>query len=329
MIRIGHTVLAFRETMVPGIPDAKIDGLHGHSDAARTLRAAIARYAASDVPVLLSGDSGTGKEVAARALGRQGRPGRPFVAFNIASAPRSLVESELFGHAKGAFTGAVEARKGRFRESHTGTMFLDEIGDLPPETQSLLLRVLEGGQVWPVGASAPESVDVRVVSATLRDLATLVEHGAFRHDLYIRIAQLVVRLPTLKERFEDVPLLAIHFANGRRFTAKAAAELMAQAWPFNVRELKVIVQQCLLDAPDSAAELELTDAIRDRLAEHRKIAGTQPAHGQALDRKTVEAALMRASGNVTRAAAELGKDRTQIYRVLRGLGLDPRDYRQS
>lgn len=231
-----------------------MEGLLGHSDAARALRLALVRAARSAANVLLLGESGTGKEVAARALATLGRPGRPFLAFIAAAVPPALVDSTLFGHVRGAFTDAREPRPGLFRAADHGTLFLDEVSDLAPEVQARLLRVVEERRVIPVGGAAAVPVDVRLVAATNRDLASEIAAGRFRGDLYARLAGLTVRLAPLRERREDIPLLARTFAvaagwSGRPqvFSALAMTRLIRHPWPFNVRELRALVEQAVLE----------------------------------------------------------------------------------
>jgi transcriptional regulator with GAF, ATPase, and Fis domain len=252
--------------------------------------------------------------------------------------PAALVEAALFGHERGAFTDARQARHGMFRSANGGTLFLDEVGDLSPDTQVKLLRVLEEGRVQPIGATAPIPVDVRVVSATNRDLLAEVAEGRFRSDLYARLSWVVVRIPPLRERVEDVAPLAQALAGGRAFTMPAMRALLAHPWPFNVRELRAVVHQMGLES--GAGCLELGPQVAARLAEHRRLfEGTLPSHPHAgvpeaerpapgsLDREAIEGALARHGGNMTRAAEELGRDRSHLYRMLRRLGIDPEVFR--
>ena len=332
VIRIGDTLILFHETLSPPPPDAvAIPGILGHSDAARSLRSAVARHAPGRLNVLLLGETGTGKELAARAIASLGRPGKPFLAFNAAAIPPGLVEATLFGHVRGAFTDARESRPGLFRAADHGTLFLDEVADLAPETQARLLRVLEERAVLPVGGTQPIPVEVRLLAATNRDLAAEVAAGRFRADLYARLAAVVVRIPPLRERPEDIPVLATAFAmearpGGRGFSAMAMERLLAHPWPFNVRELKAIVEQAVVLSPEGRP-VDLPKDVLGRLDEHARLFGEPAQPGKALDRQTVEEALLRAQGNVARAAAALGKDRGQFYRLLRRLGVDLRRFR--
>jgi DNA-binding NtrC family response regulator len=300
----------------------------------RVLRAAIQRYAPVQVSVVVLGETGTGKELVASALASLGRPSRPFVAFNASTTPGPLVDSTLFGHERGAFTDAKQSRPGLFRAAHGGTLFLDEVGDLPAETQAKLLRVLEEGRVLPVGATASIAVDVRLVSATHKDLLSEVEAGRFRADLYARLAFVVLRLSPLRDRPEDIPVLAQAFASGRRFEPSAMTALLLHPWPFNARELKAVVGQMVLETPASR-RLDLPQGVRDRLAEHRRLFGGEPQPRETagrppagtLDRAAVEQALRQGRGNMTRAAEIAGRDRSHFYRMVRRFGLVPEDFR--
>jgi transcriptional regulator with GAF, ATPase, and Fis domain len=223
-------------------------GMVGASPAMQEVFATIERVAASDVPVLVRGETGTGKELVARALHEHGaRAGKPLLAENCAAVPANLLESELFGHAKGSFTGAVADRKGHFEAASGGTVFLDEIGDMPLEMQAKLLRVLQEGEVRPVGSNEVVEVDVRVVAATHRDLSAMVAERTFREDLYYRLAVVTIELPPLSEREGDVRLLVEHLIGpiseeigrpGARVTEEAMQVLERAPWPGNVRQLE-------------------------------------------------------------------------------------------
>jgi DNA-binding NtrC family response regulator len=231
----------------------KLDALLGRSKAMQAVFERIRAVADADASILLLGESGTGKELAARAIHQESaRQRRPFVAVNCTAIPENLLESELFGHEKGAFTGADRARRGLFAEAHGGTIFLDEVGDLPPAVQGKLLRVLQDKAVRPLGATQEIQLDVRVISATNRDLQALLAEGKFREDLFYRLAVIPIRLPTLRERPEDIPMLAAHFleraaaAQGKRFEGfdeEARAWLLEHRWPGNVRELENVVER--------------------------------------------------------------------------------------
>lgn len=299
--------------------------------------------APSGISVLVLGETGTGKELAARAVhDASGRKGR-FQALNCAAVPTNVVESELFGHRRGAFTGAERDKAGLVARADGGTLFLDEVGELAAEAQAKLLRVLETGELWPLGASSPERVDVRFVAATNRELRRLVEAGSFRADLFARLGGHVVVLPPLRTRKEElIPLVHHLFAkHGRpRVAVKApvAAALIQHDWPFNVRELESAVRRAiaLMDArgapPDAALELgELPESLAEGLAgygEPREEAPVSQAPASAApDAEALSAMLERHGGNVAGVARELGKDRVQIHRWMRRFGLDPNDYR--
>ena len=291
--------------------------------------------AGANVPVLLEGETGTGKEVMARAVHRWSpRAAGPFVAFNCAAIPESLFESELFGHVRGAFTGAIRDRAGLFEEAHGGTLFLDEIGELPLAMQPKLLRILQDGEVRRVGATRSEGVDVRVVSASHRDLPDRVARGLFRQDLLYRLNTVTVRLPPLRERGDDVVALA-HLLLGRvaasqrkvipGFTREAARALAAHPFPGNIRELEnelvravaLTPEHCAIDAPvfsfapravrGEAAEVEGPSSLRHAV--------------EVAERRAIRAALERRRGNVSQAARDLELTRPGLYKVLERLGI--------
>jgi transcriptional regulator with GAF, ATPase, and Fis domain len=291
--------------------------------------------APSAVPVVLSGETGTGKEVLARLLHRSSRRAdRPFVAFNCAALPETLLESELFGHVRGAFTGAMTDRPGLFEEAHGGTVFLDEIGEMPLPTQAKLLRVLQDGEVRRIGSNRPSRVDIRVVSATNRDLGAMVKTGAFRMDLYYRLNSVTIVVPPLRERGEDVTLLA-HWLlgeecgrSGRRipgFTPEALAALKRHGFPGNVRELANEVSRAVALTRDGmpVGREVLSEGLTQGVAgphERGGDTGLREAVGDA-ERQVVEAALARAGGNFTQAARDLGISRQGLYKMLDRLGI--------
>ncbi len=254
-----------------GAPPGRF-GLVGDSPAMRALFAELERVAASDVPVLVLGETGTGKELVARALHAEGRrKGGPFVAVNCAAVAPNLLESELFGHVRGAFTGAVASRPGHFQSAHRGTLFLDEIGELPLPMQPKLLRAVQEGEVRPVGSDRTQKVDVRLVAATNRDLAEGARTGSFREDLFYRLAVLTLRLPPLRERSGDVPLLVaallprIAVELGRpeaELTPAALALLDRYPWPGNVRQLENELRRALALARGPIGPEDLSAAVR-------------------------------------------------------------------
>jgi transcriptional regulator with PAS, ATPase and Fis domain len=308
----------------------------GESPAMQRLKARIAKVAPLDVAVLVQGESGTGKELVARALHREGpRRAGPLVAVNAAALPANLVESELFGYAPGAFTGAERrGRKGRFEQADGGTVFLDEIGDMPLDTQAKLLRVLQDGVVEPVGGDRPVPVDFRLVAATNRDLRAMVEQGRFRLDLYFRISTVSLDVPRLTDRMGDIPLLVRHFLqelaelHGRpppRVSATAQAFLAAQPWPGNVRQLRQALERALIFAEGEElmpADFDLAAGSPGPEAE----AGSPglprlPDAAARLEEDMIRQALIRSGGNKKQAAAELGISRSHLYRKL--AGIDP------
>jgi len=311
----------------------------------------IGRVAGSDVSVLITGESGTGKELVARAIHvASPRAEAPFAAVNMAAIPRDLLESELFGHERGAFTGAVASHVGLFRDASGGTIFLDEIGDTPLELQAKLLRVLQSGEVTPVGGRGVTQVDVRIVAATHRDLDAAVREGSFREDLLYRLRVVPIRIPPLRERREDIPLLAEHFtaryaeelSSGHRFLSDAAVErLSAHDWPGNVRELENAIKRALVLcagdvlAPEDFAFLEERprfDAARADLGSlvtqevAAALAGPEPEeiHRRILERAErplIEAVLTHTEGNQVRAAALLGINRNTLRKKIVDLGI--------
>ncbi len=302
----------------------------------------IARAAPTPVSVLLLGESGTGKELAARALhAASPRRDGPFVAVSGAALSASLLESELFGHERGAFTGADRARPGRFEAAHGGTLFLDEIGDLPPEVQVKLLRVLQERVVERVGSNRPIPVDVRVVAATHRDLPAEVRAGRFREDLYYRLAVVVIELPPLRRRRGDIPLLVEHLlakhaetmgTPARAFSREAMDLLVRYDFPGNVRELENVVQRAMVlargevigrdDLPPALRLASGEEAAREEAGAPGD--GTLPGRVAALERGLIAEALAAEDGNQTRAAARLGiSERTLRYKLAKIRGQAP------
>ncbi|HEU5320263.1 MAG TPA: sigma-54 dependent transcriptional regulator [Methylomirabilota bacterium] len=314
------------------------DPLVGTSAAMDVVRALIARIAPTDARVLITGESGTGKELVASAIHRQSqRAGKPFVTVNSAAIPKDLVESEMFGHERGAFTGATERRQGRFELADRGTLFLDEVGDLGPEAQAKLLRVLETGVVERLGSEKALVVDVRVIAATNKDLARAVQQGQFREDLWFRLNVLPIHIPPLRERPDDVPSLVRHFSErqtarlGRpvQLDSGAVQLLRAHHWPGNVRELANVVERLAIlaqgdtIAADDVARVLPQDGTRRAAADGE---WTDVALSGALDdyeRALIARALSAARGNVAEAARRLATDRANLYRRMRRLGIEP------
>ena len=243
--------------------------LIGRSPSMQEIYRTIARLTTADLTVMINGESGTGKELVARALHDYGkRRGGPFVAINMAAIPRELIESELFGHERGAFTGATNRTQGRFEQANGGTLFLDEIGDMPPEAQTRLLRVLQEGEFTSVGGRQPIKANVRIIAATHRDLRNAIRQGQFREDLFYRLNVVPIRLPPLRERAEDIPLLARHFLDRARddgLPAKtldqaAVDRLKQHAWPGNVRELENLMRRLAALCPDETIGAEVIEA---------------------------------------------------------------------
>jgi len=314
---------------------ARFENIVGNAPRMLEIFQLVETVAATEATVLLLGESGTGKELVARAVHeRSPRSRRPFLAVNCSALTETLLESELFGHAKGAFTGAVASRRGVFEEAHGGTLFLDEIGDVPPTTQVRLLRALQEGEVKPVGANEIRRVDVRVVAATNVDLARAVADGRFREDLFYRLNVVSVELPPLRDRRDDIPLLAMHFLSrlaGRRgiqtpsLSPEALERLCEHSWPGNVRELENAVERALVVSRGGPVGVEhlppslsrgsdagarrspdldrpFTDARREVLAR--------------FERDYLVDVLRRAKGNVAEAARLAGVDRSNLRRLL-------------
>ena len=311
----------------------------------RRVMTQIERVAASESRVCIYGETGTGKELVARTLHEKShRAGGPFVTLNCAAVPAELIESELFGHEKGSFTGAAQRHTGKFEQAHRGTLFLDEIGDMPTAMQAKLLRVLEGGEVERIGADKPTTVDVRVVVATHRNLEQLVDAGTFRRDLYHRVVVFPVELPPLRQRCEDLPALVDHFArqvsaqNGWKpatFAPAAIDALKEYPWPGNIRELRNVVERLLLLADGEidreAVALALPAALQRSEEPTNRPPGSDGATActgplaqrvQDFERATVLAELERNHHNVSQTARALGLERSHLYKKCQQLGID-------
>jgi two-component system nitrogen regulation response regulator NtrX len=305
----------------------------------------IERVAASESRVCIYGETGTGKELVARTLHeKSNRSAGPFVTLNCAAVPAELIESELFGHEKGSFTGAAQRHTGKFEQAHRGTLFLDEIGDMPTAMQAKLLRVLEEGEVERIGSAKPIAVDVRVVVATHRNLEELVESGGFRRDLYHRVVVFPVQLPPLRQRREDLPALVEHFVlqvsaqNGWKpavFNTAAIEALQEYAWPGNIRELRNVVERLLLlagtevNAEDVRLALPVSQSVANAasvaLAAGSAATGPLAERVQAFERATVLAELERHGRQVTQTAKALGLERSHLYKKCQQLGINLQD----
>jgi DNA-binding NtrC family response regulator len=301
--------------------DGGVPGLVGASRAMREVLALIARVAPSPLPVLVSGESGTGKELVARAVHRASGPG-PFVAVNCAALPNDLLESELFGHERGAFSGAVKDKPGLFEAADGGVLFLDEIGDLPLALQPKLLRALESGEVRRVGSTSTRTVKTRVIAATNKDLDAQVREGLFREDLFWRLNVLSIHVPPLRERPADIPLLVEHFAAGVAVTAEAMARLLAHSWPGNVRELRNTLERAVtLRGGDAIGLQDLPAALASAPREGLLTLGAeQRLPLRDVERSYILMVLEGAGGNKSRAAEILGLDRKTLYRKLEEFG---------
>ena len=314
----------------------RFEGVLGDGPKARRLHQLVAKVAAGDGAVLITGESGTGKELVARAIHmNSARAAGPFVAVNCAALASGLVESELFGHERGAFTGAVGRRQGRFELAHGGTLLLDEVGDLPPDVQVKLLRVLQERSIERVGSSAPLPVDVRLAAATHCDLAALVKDGRFRQDLYFRLVVLPIHLPPLRQRLEDLESLAAHLLKRLRpglatprLSPEAVKRLKAHAWPGNIRELENVLQRALMAVgPDGCIKPQHLPAELDAKAPRGK--GDFNQQVESLERRLLERALREAQGSQSAAAAALGLSRPLLIYKLKKFGLVPADFKPA
>lgn len=345
IVRLGDTLLAFGPTST-GVRNAD-DPLVGDGALISRVRLDVQRVAASNLPVLLLGETGTGKDVVAQRLhALSGRKG-PFVPVNCGAIPVSLMESALFGHKKGAFTGAGSDAVGYFEAAAGGTLFLDEVGEIELAQQPALLRVLEDGTFSPVGATARRTCDVRVVAATNRDLQAQVAAESFRADLYARLAGFVIPLPPLRARRDDIPDLARHFLRlfqperSLSWTAGFLEGLLLHPWPLNVRELRVVMERLSLLANETTpftsrdlrhvldADQEATARTAEPSALPNSASGPQSQilTSERPTQADLEAQLIRAQGNVTRLAEHYGKNPKQIYRWMQRYGLTPEKFR--
>ena len=312
-----------------------------HSDVMRRVMAQVDRVAASESRVCILGETGTGKELVARAVhDKSARRAKPFVTVNCAAVPSELIESELFGHEKGAFTGAAARHLGKFEQAHGGTLFLDEIGDMPSAMQAKLLRLLQEGELERIGGEKPVVVNTRVLVATHRDLEALVRKGTFREDLYHRVFVFPIQMPALRERAQDIPLLAQHFAglvaeqNGwkpRGFTPEALEELQRYAWPGNVRELRNVVERLLLLTEDDvdAATVHGVLAGRASTGGSSADAGTLADRVTAFERDVVLTQLAAHGWRPADTARALGLERSHLYKKCQQLGIDLKAEREK
>ncbi|MFO0582603.1 MAG: sigma-54 dependent transcriptional regulator [Anaeromyxobacter sp.] len=312
-----------------------LDHIVGRSAAMQELLERVERVAATDATVLVTGESGTGKELVARAIHvASRRSARPFVPVNCAAITETLLESELFGHARGAFTGATRARRGVFEEADGGTLLIDEIGETTPGFQAKLLRALQEGEIRRVGESTAVKVDVRVIAATNQDLRRAIAEKRFREDLYYRLNVVPLRIPPLRERREDVPLLAAHFLaewgkrTGERkvLSPEALAALADHDWPGNVRELQNAIEQAAaLSAGETLGEADVRiEGVRvARAPEDGRVLTLSEAVDEA-ERRAIEAALLRCEGDLARVARELAVSSTTLWRKMKRLGIESR-----
>jgi two-component system, NtrC family, response regulator HydG len=314
-----------------------LEHIVGRSPATRDVLDRVLRVAPSDATVLITGESGTGKELVARAIHVASRRGdKPFVPVNCAAITETLLESELFGHAKGAFTGATRARRGLFEEANGGTLFIDEIGETSPGFQAKLLRALQEGEIRRVGESSPVQVNVRIIAATNQDLRRAIAERRFREDLYYRLNVVPLRIPPLRERREDIPLLAAHFLlryNQRTglqkvLTPEAAEKLAGHAWPGNVRELENMIEQAAALSP--GREIRTVDIQIEATGGGRPgVVQTLAEAVEAAERAAIEVAVERCGGDLAQVARELAVSATTLWRRMKRLGIESREGRGS
>jgi transcriptional regulator of acetoin/glycerol metabolism len=345
-LQLGHTFMRIRDVALPA--DAPADlSISGEGDALETVDGQfradlerLVRLVGSQVPALLLGESGTGKEVLARHLHGVARPAGPFVAVNCGAIPAALMESQLFGHVKGAFSGAVRDTEGFVRAAHGGTLFLDEVADLPRTSQAALLRTLQEREVVPVGTTKPVDVDFQLVAATHQSLEELIERGEFREDLFARLAGCVLEMPPLRDRRDDLGILVAALlrkiapadAAGIRLTPEVGRALIAYDWPMNVRELERCLTTCVALAVDGEiAEAHLPPAVASTLREGPPPT-SRPSSGPLTERDErlrleLLAHLSRHQGNLTDVARAMGKARSQIHRWCKRFSVDPKVFR--
>ena len=331
-IRVGGVTVTFEADTIAlagmVLDEQSFRGMVGTSIAMRRVFAMLARLEGSLVPVVVLGESGVGKELIARAIHEGTRADAPFVAVNCAAIPRELVTSELFGHRRGAFTGAIESRRGAFELADGGTLFLDEVGELPLEMQPVLLRALESGEIRPVGEEKTRQVNVRLVCATNRDLHEEVKAGRFREDLFFRIAVVTIEVPPLRERPDDVEVLAHLFARAHgavELPAETMSQLKSHDWPGNVRELRnsIAAYYALGELPAKISQNRslLDNALADLVDLGRPYASQKEELADRFTRIYLQALLAQTQFNQTTAAKVAGLDRTHLGRMLARYGL--------
>ena len=340
LVRIGGSALRVELGEEPAFVEvsgrSSFGELVGASVEIRRVYAVLERLAQTDATVLVQGETGTGKDVLARSLhAASRRADRPFVAVDCGAIPEHLVESELFGHVKGAFTGATSDRRGVFEEADGGTLFLDEIGEMPLALQPKLLRAIESRAIRRVGGTGARTVDVRIIAATNRSLASSINDGSFREDLYYRLAVVEVRLPPLRARRDDIPVLAGHFfrmfAGDSKLPAAFVASLVGRGWPGNVRELRNYIERSVslgtIHPPPSAAASPTAagpvpaDSIEQFVALHLPLKEARRAWTESFELVYVRAMLKLVGGNVTRAAERAGVSRRFLQRMVARLGI--------
>lgn len=316
------------------------DKIMGTSEAMKKLFATLQKVMRSDANILVLGETGTGKELVARTIHAHSfRQERPFIAVDCAALPENLLESELFGHEKGAFTGANQTTRGLLELAHTGTLFLDEVGELPPPLQAKLLRTLQERELRRVGAEKIIPVDIRVIAATGRDLRAEIANKNFREDLYYRLNVVTVHLPALRDRNEDIPLLANHFL--RSFSAHYNRDLcslspevveffLTYSWPGNVRELQNVIQHSmLLCEGDSIETCDLPDHLQGEIKEELSFQGMRDKQSEAVEKTFLVELLRRHQGNISEAAAEARMTRKMIYRLAKKFCIDLEQFRHA
>jgi DNA-binding NtrC family response regulator len=334
VLSMGQSQLRFQPLAAGATVDlddgAGFPGIVGGSLPMRRLFALLRRIAATDATCLVTGETGTGKEAIAEAIHRASpRASGPFVVADCGAIPASLFEAEIFGHEKGAYTGAMTAAPGLFERAHGGTLFLDEIGELPFDLQPKLLRAVQNREIRRVGGTRPIPCDVRLIAATHRNLAIEINRGAFREDLYFRLAVTELHVPPLRERMEDVPALVDHFvaalgAPGATVRPAALQAMMGHAWPGNVRELRNAVERALV-LPDAPPAQLAVHAAAERL--HLEVDTTLPFREakqiliDEFDRRLIETLLARHDGNIAEAARATGLDRVSVYKIMNRLGM--------